>query len=289
MKTASVLSAVLASAAVASAQVNYEDGKFICEQEDAAYCAGDSLGTDIIIRCNGKVGQPGRCTNNLAGQPPLGVQPARCWQSSPTAGDAACEKNCVVYGSSGNHDGTFTLPRNVCTPYYTPNATTIASVAGRSAPSPSPSGSVVLVEEDVTMTTTICPETETEAPAPSTESEAPSVSVPPVPVPVESSSTSETAVPSLVTEETTLTTTICPETQTLTPSYPWSNATVTTARTTPPVAGTGTGGVPVPGSSGTPTGGEVQPPVSTAGAAAVKGNQAAGALVVLGGVMAWLF
>jgi hypothetical protein len=62
MKT-TILSAVLASAAVASAQVKYEDGKYICEQENASYCGGSSLGTDIIIRCNGKVGTPGRCTN----------------------------------------------------------------------------------------------------------------------------------------------------------------------------------------------------------------------------------
>jgi hypothetical protein len=61
MKTTSIL--FLASAALASAQVKYEDGKYVCEQENASYCAGDSLGTDIIIRCNGKVGQPGRCSN----------------------------------------------------------------------------------------------------------------------------------------------------------------------------------------------------------------------------------
>lgn len=64
MKTTSMLSAALASAALASAQVTYQDGKFICEKADVAYCAGDSLGTDIIIRCNAdKVGQPGRCTD----------------------------------------------------------------------------------------------------------------------------------------------------------------------------------------------------------------------------------
>jgi hypothetical protein len=63
MKTTSIISAVLASAAVASAQVKYEDGKYICETPDAAYCAGDSLGTDIIIRCTGTSGQPGRCSN----------------------------------------------------------------------------------------------------------------------------------------------------------------------------------------------------------------------------------
>lgn len=63
MRTTSIFGAVLASAAVASAQVKYEDGKFVCETPDATYCAGDSLGTDMIIRCTGKVGQPGRCTN----------------------------------------------------------------------------------------------------------------------------------------------------------------------------------------------------------------------------------
>lgn len=63
MKTTSIISAVLASAAVASAQATFQDGKYVCEKEDAVYCAGDSMGTDIIIRCNGKVGQPGRCSN----------------------------------------------------------------------------------------------------------------------------------------------------------------------------------------------------------------------------------
>jgi hypothetical protein len=63
MKAISVLSAVLASAVVASARFMDEDGTSVCEQGGAAYCAGDSLGTDIIIRCNGKVGQPGRCSN----------------------------------------------------------------------------------------------------------------------------------------------------------------------------------------------------------------------------------
>lgn len=63
MKSTSILSAVLASAAVASAQVTYQNGKYVCAKENAAYCAGSSLGTDIIIRCNGKVGTPGRCSN----------------------------------------------------------------------------------------------------------------------------------------------------------------------------------------------------------------------------------
>jgi len=120
---------ILALAAAATAQVSYDpgNGTFTCDVADMNYCASESLQTDIIIRCSGTVGQPGRCTNNLAGQPPLGVQPARCWQSSPTAGDAACEKNCVVYGVST----TFTLPASECTPYYTPVSS--ASVATATA------------------------------------------------------------------------------------------------------------------------------------------------------------
>jgi hypothetical protein len=139
-----IISFVLASAAVVSAQVTYNstDGTFTCAVADKAYCAGDSLGTDIIIRCTGTKGQPGRCTDvcaellgretrwltwkqNLAGAPPLGVQPALCYQSSPTAGDAACEKNCVVYGASSS----FTLPAAVCTPYYTATSSIAASTS----------------------------------------------------------------------------------------------------------------------------------------------------------------
>lgn len=62
MKTTSIL--ILASAALASAQVKNEDGKYICETANAAFCAGDSMGTDIIIRCDGnKIGTAGRCSD----------------------------------------------------------------------------------------------------------------------------------------------------------------------------------------------------------------------------------
>ncbi len=63
MKSTSLLSAVLASAAVTSAQVVYQDGKYICGKANAAYCGGDSLSTDIIIRCDGTEGRPSRCSN----------------------------------------------------------------------------------------------------------------------------------------------------------------------------------------------------------------------------------
>ncbi|KAK0741151.1 hypothetical protein B0T18DRAFT_432320 [Schizothecium vesticola] len=116
MKT--TFSILLASAALATAQVKSNpDGTFTCTKPNASYCASDkSLDTDIIYRCTGTSAQPGRCGNNLAGEPPLGsANGGRCWQSSPTAGDAACEKNCVVYAATGS----FTLPAAVCTPTYT--------------------------------------------------------------------------------------------------------------------------------------------------------------------------
>ncbi|KAM7201485.1 hypothetical protein V8F33_003309 [Rhypophila sp. PSN 637] len=103
------------------------DGSYTCAKANAAYCAGDSLKTDIIIRCYGTRGQPGRCSDNLAGQPPVGLSTALCHQTSNVEGDAACEKNCVVYGGSGNGKGTFTLPAEICTPTYTATSSSKAT------------------------------------------------------------------------------------------------------------------------------------------------------------------
>jgi hypothetical protein len=61
-----------------------------CPIADGVYCAGDSLKTNIIIRCTGTVGQPGNCNDNLAGEPPLGVNPTVCY--APALGTAACAK-----------------------------------------------------------------------------------------------------------------------------------------------------------------------------------------------------
>ncbi|EFX03488.1 hypothetical protein CMQ_416 [Grosmannia clavigera kw1407] len=131
MKTAT-FTLVASAAAFASAQVTYNSstGAFTCAKPDVAYCAGDSLKTDIIIRCDASgVGQPGRCSDNLDGEPPVGNTPSLCWQANNSSGEAACEKNCVVYGGSGNYDGTFTLPASDCTPTYTASATDVASSA----------------------------------------------------------------------------------------------------------------------------------------------------------------
>ncbi|KAF9882011.1 hypothetical protein CkaCkLH20_00047 [Colletotrichum karsti] len=139
MKTTSAI--ILAVSAVASADVTYNatTGEYICSRPNAQWCAGGSFESDIIIRCNAQGrGQPGRCTNNLAGQPPIGVNPSLCWQSTADAGDAACEKNCVVYA-----DTPFRLPGSVCTPYSSVSGTQSLPVGRPTGPVPQTgSGSV---------------------------------------------------------------------------------------------------------------------------------------------------
>lgn len=63
MKNSAILT-VLVSAAVASAQVTLDNGTYTCSKPNVAFCAGDSLKTDIIIRCDSTGrGQPGRCSD----------------------------------------------------------------------------------------------------------------------------------------------------------------------------------------------------------------------------------
>ncbi|KAF2091521.1 hypothetical protein K490DRAFT_52723 [Saccharata proteae CBS 121410] len=78
-------------------------GKFTCALPNAAYCAGDSLSSNIIIRCSSdSEGQPGNCNDNLAGLTPVGVKEyAPCYQSSNTTGDAVCSFNNVGYPDDG--------------------------------------------------------------------------------------------------------------------------------------------------------------------------------------------
>jgi len=107
-----------AQTATAGGQVTYNSttGVFTCpaDNPNGAFCVDASLQSNIIIRCTNGIGQPGNCNDNLSGEPPTGLSYAPCWETNSTSGDAACSKNCVVYGSSGNYNGTFTLPD--CTP-----------------------------------------------------------------------------------------------------------------------------------------------------------------------------
>ncbi|KAK6360080.1 hypothetical protein TWF730_006234 [Orbilia blumenaviensis] len=102
----------LAAAAAVNAELvfNETSGTFQClgDALNKRFCAGDSLSTNIIIRCNGEVGQPGNCNDNLAGVPPIGVKVgAACWQTSETSGDADCSFNGIVYANDGT---TFPVP-----------------------------------------------------------------------------------------------------------------------------------------------------------------------------------
>ncbi|KAF7874229.1 hypothetical protein EAF04_002901 [Stromatinia cepivora] len=124
MKSFATLAATVAAlAGITSAQVTYNSttGTFSCPIANGAYCASSSLGGPIIIRCTNGIGQPGNCDDNLAGYFPYGVNYSPCWETSDKSGDAACSKNCIVQGGSGNFNGTFTLPN--CTPIPNPSAT----------------------------------------------------------------------------------------------------------------------------------------------------------------------
>ncbi|KAG5992781.1 hypothetical protein E4U54_003559 [Claviceps lovelessii] len=125
--------ALVASAAVVSANPGGEVGievPFNCAKANANYCVNG----DIILRCDGnKVGVRGRCSDNVSGYPPVGGL-ASCYQSSPDAGDAACEKNCVVYA-----DKQFTLPADKCTPSnVAPSSTSTPSTATATGTGPVP-------------------------------------------------------------------------------------------------------------------------------------------------------
>lgn len=154
MKT---VAALAFAASLATAQVTYNSttGTFSCAIPNGNYCAGDSLSTNIIIRCNNGVGGPGNCNDNLSGEPPMGVFGSLCYQSSTTAGDANCEKNCVVYAQP-----SFTLPASVCQPSFTASTSSAASTSTSTK-----SGSAVVTGTTTTVvtgtTTTVCPSSST--------------------------------------------------------------------------------------------------------------------------------
>ncbi|KAI9743730.1 MAG: hypothetical protein M1835_002884, partial [Candelina submexicana] len=77
-------------------------GSYACPASGGAFCAGKSLAGPIIIRCNGTLGLPGNCNDNLASIDPRGTKDfAPCWQTSTTTGDAACSYKGTVYPDSG--------------------------------------------------------------------------------------------------------------------------------------------------------------------------------------------
>ncbi|KAM3466103.1 hypothetical protein MY5147_008044 [Beauveria neobassiana] len=115
MKTATAAAAtvILAAGLVAAEPQHHalpSGTKINCAKPNASYC----MGGDIILRCGpDALGEPARCSANVSGYPPAGGV-AECWESSRDAGDAACQKNCVVYA-----ENPFTLPADKCTPSAT--------------------------------------------------------------------------------------------------------------------------------------------------------------------------
>ncbi|KAM3509013.1 hypothetical protein MY11210_006508 [Beauveria gryllotalpidicola] len=145
MKTAAtaVTAAILAAGLVAAEpQHALPSGtKINCAKPNASYC----MGGDIILRCGpDALGEPAHCAASVSGYPPAGGV-AECWQSSRDAGDAACQKNCVVYA-----EDPFTLPADKCTPSATQTGQptsagsaatpTWASTGGRAAAAESSTG-----------------------------------------------------------------------------------------------------------------------------------------------------
>lgn len=178
----------LAAVAAVSAELVYENGEFKCLGDAAGknFCAGDSLQTNIIIRCTGEKGQPGNCNDNLAGVPPIGVKTfAPCYQTSNTTGDAACSYNGMAYPDSGE---PFAIPgssSSSAAPTYGASTSSAAPTYGASTssvpvytsappvysssapvyPTISYSNSTLsTVTGTVTVTTTSCPTTSTSGP-----------------------------------------------------------------------------------------------------------------------------
>ncbi|KAH8818013.1 hypothetical protein F5882DRAFT_388043 [Hyaloscypha sp. PMI_1271] len=122
------------AATLASAQITSNGSQIVCpaNMPNGTFCAGESLGTNIIIRCVNGVAGPGNCNDNLVGEPPIGNFPSTCWQTSNSSGDAACAKNCVVYCSSGGCAKDFTLPD--CTPFFTASSSSSTASSTSSYP-----------------------------------------------------------------------------------------------------------------------------------------------------------
>ncbi|KAF8855130.1 hypothetical protein BDZ45DRAFT_676418 [Acephala macrosclerotiorum] len=173
---------LVASAAIATAQFTIENGTIICTgNPNGAYCASDSLQSNIIIRCTNGIGQGGNCNDDLSGYFPISSEGSECWETNSTSGDAACAKNCIVECGSGNCGESFTLPN--CTPSATQSSSTASSTSvsstsslssestTTSTPTTTPSSSSITVTSTgtsicttggttttITFTTTYCPE-----------------------------------------------------------------------------------------------------------------------------------
>ncbi|KAK0640635.1 hypothetical protein B0T16DRAFT_418231 [Cercophora newfieldiana] len=156
MKLLHFLLKILVWATICTAQCPTNAGAngVVCTPDKpmAAYCATGSLKSWIIIRClSDGCPQPGNCAQNLRDAPPLGSKlNAKCWEESPTAGNAQCTVDCVNVTTS---NGTvfyplgcsFTIENGTGTPESTsltifgptPTANPSVSRSGQAAPTTS--------------------------------------------------------------------------------------------------------------------------------------------------------
>ncbi|KAM3436153.1 hypothetical protein MY4824_004458 [Beauveria thailandica] len=158
MKTATAAAAatfILAAGLVAAEPQHHalpSGTKINCAKANASYC----MGGDIILRCGpDALGEPARCSPaNVSGYPPPPAGAvAECWESSRDAGDAACQKNCVVYAQD-----PFTLPADKCTPAaaQTGHSTSAGSTTSGSGPlAASSTGSLALPDSSTAPTSTV--------------------------------------------------------------------------------------------------------------------------------------
>ncbi|MCJ1233196.1 hypothetical protein MMC14_001151 [Varicellaria rhodocarpa] len=151
MKTFAAAAFVASFLSLVSAQITYENGTFVCASSaPSAFCAGDSLSSNIIIRCTSGIGQPDNCNDNLAGVPPVGVKSfALCYQSSPIAGDGACSFNGIAYPDSG---ASFPIPGSSQTIFPTGTAAPTYTASGSAVPTPSSNATISLVPSTPTPT-----------------------------------------------------------------------------------------------------------------------------------------
>jgi hypothetical protein len=71
---------------------NSETNTYTCpaNNPDGNFCM--NVGGFYIIRCHNGVGNPGNCSANLVGRPPIETGYSPCWDTSITSGTAVCSK-----------------------------------------------------------------------------------------------------------------------------------------------------------------------------------------------------
>ena len=131
----------MALIAIVKAQATYNKttGEYSCAKQDAAYCAGASLGLASLFAALDLLASRGNCDDNLDGEFPVGLSSSECYQTSPTSGDAACAKNCIVYGDTSSFSLSGCIPSTTQSSLSTAPPTVAAGSSISTAVSSKPS------------------------------------------------------------------------------------------------------------------------------------------------------